>query len=414
MIEPDQFYRTPNALAPFYSRFNLGKRLLLTGHSHQAWPDCGFEAMMQSWLDAAQLLDHKWDMAFAKANCVREGFAHLLDCASDEIALGPSVHDLLVRFLSALPFQKRPRIITSDGEFHSVRRQLDRVEEEGIEIIRVPSFPASNVAEELIARINDRTAAVIVSSVFFKTGEIVPDLSAVLRKCLEMGAEMLVDAYHSLNVVPFSLKQEGLDGAFITGGGYKYCQMGEGNCFLRVPRDCRMRPVITGWFSEFDALTAEGNKHPVFYGAGPSRFAGSTYDPASNYRGAEVFAFFEKMNLSPELLREVNSHQVKLLAENFDGLNLNPALIVRNYLVSLESIGGFLVLHSARAGEICERLYERGVYADSRGSILRLGPAPYLCDAQLIEAVALLGAVCSDMGDGPNVVSLTEKGRRCF
>jgi kynureninase len=397
MIEPGQLYRNPNAIAPLYSRFDVGKRLLLTGHSHQAWPDCGFKAMTQSWLDAAQLLDHKWDLAFAKANCVREGFASLLDCPADEIALGPSVHDLLVRFLSALPLQTRPRIVTSDGEFHSVRRQLDRIEEEGIEIIRVTSSPASNVVEELIARIDDKTAAVIVSSVFFRTAEIVTGLCNVLEKCLEMGAEMLVDAYHGINVIPFSLKLEKLEGAFITGGGYKYCQLGEGNCFLRVPRDCRMRPIITGWFSEFDSLTFEGKRHPVSYGTGPARFAGSTYDPSSNYRGAEVFAFFEKMNLSPALLREVNSHQVKLLAGQFDSLDLNPSLVARQRSIPLESIGGFLVLHSARAGKICERLYERGVHADSRGSALRLGPAPYLCDAQLIEAVDILGEVCADL-----------------
>ena len=396
MIEPDQLYQNPNVLAPFYSRFDVGNRLLLTGHSHQAWPDCGFEAMTQSWLDAARLLDHKWDLALAKANCVREGFARLLDCAADEIALGQSVHDLLVRFLSALPLQARPRIVTSDGEFYSVRRQLDRIEEEGIEIIRVPSFPASNVAEELIARTDDRTAAVIVSAVFFKTGEIVASLSDVLRKCLETGAEMLVDAYHCINVIPFSLKQEKLDGAFVTGGGYKYCQLGEGNCFLRMPRDCRMRPVITGWFSEFDSLTAEAEEHSVLYGNGPARFAGSTYDPASNYRGAGVFAFFRDMNLSPALLREVNSHQVKLLAEHFDALDLNPGLITRQRN-PLESIGGFLVLHSTRASEICERLYGRGVYADSRGNVLRLGPAPYLSDAQLIESIGILGDVCFNL-----------------
>ena len=28
-------------------------RLLLTGHSHQAWPDCGFAAQQRAWLDAA-------------------------------------------------------------------------------------------------------------------------------------------------------------------------------------------------------------------------------------------------------------------------------------------------------------------------------------------------------------------------
>jgi kynureninase len=397
MIEPCGLYQIPNALAPFYSRFEVGKRLLLTGHSHQAWPDCGFEAMQQSWLDAAQLLDHKWDLAFAQADRVRAGFARLLGCPAGEIALGPSVHDLLVRFLSALPLRTRPRIITTDGEFHSVRRQLDRIEEEGIDIIRIPSSPADVVSERLIARIDDRAAAVIVSSVFFRTGEIVPNLGDVLRKCQEAGAEMLVDAYHSMNVIPFSLRRQALDGAFIAGGGYKYCQLGEGNCFLRVPQDCRMRPVVSGWFGEFDAVTAESGPYPVAYSDGPARFAGSTYDPASNYRGARVFAFFEEMNLNAALLREVNSHQVKLLAECFDSLDLDPGVIARRRVIPLDSIGGFLVLHSARADEICRRLYVRGVHADNRGDALRLGPAPYLSDAQLIESTKVLGEVCSHL-----------------
>ena len=36
--------------------------------------------------------------------------------------------------------------------------------------------------------------------------------------------------------------------------GYKYCQLGEGNCFLRIPPDTDLRPVVTGWFSEFTVL----------------------------------------------------------------------------------------------------------------------------------------------------------------
>ena len=39
---PEDLFREPNALAPHYSRFRVAERLLLTGHSHQAWPDCGF------------------------------------------------------------------------------------------------------------------------------------------------------------------------------------------------------------------------------------------------------------------------------------------------------------------------------------------------------------------------------------
>jgi kynureninase len=35
--------RSPNALARHYSRFGVERRLLLTGHSHQAWPDVALE-----------------------------------------------------------------------------------------------------------------------------------------------------------------------------------------------------------------------------------------------------------------------------------------------------------------------------------------------------------------------------------
>jgi kynureninase len=52
------------------------------------------------------------------------------------------------------------------------------------------------------------------------------------------------------------------------------------------------------------------------------------------------------------------------------------------------------VLRSARAGEICQKLHERGVYTDYRADALRLGPAPYLSDAQIEEAVRRLGDVC--------------------
>ena len=144
-IDPASLYRAPNALAPHYTRFRVTERLLLTGHSHQAWPDAGFTAQERAWLDAAELVDDKWDRAFATADRVRAGFAALLDDPGGDIALGTSTHDLVVRFLSALPLARRPRLVTTDGEFHTVRRQLDRLSEEGIEVVRVPSRPVAQV-----------------------------------------------------------------------------------------------------------------------------------------------------------------------------------------------------------------------------------------------------------------------------
>ena len=62
-MNPASLYASPNALADHYRRFGVAERLLLTGHSHQAWPDRGFDAQAQAWLDAARFVDDKWEHA---------------------------------------------------------------------------------------------------------------------------------------------------------------------------------------------------------------------------------------------------------------------------------------------------------------------------------------------------------------
>lgn len=394
---PQSLYRRPNALANHYTHFRVSERLLLTGHSHQAWPDVAVEGQQEAWRDAAEQVDDKWERAFAKAEEVRRGFARLLGNPDGVIALGTNTHELVVRFLSALDLRHRPRIVTTDGEFHTLRRQLDRLAEEGVEVVKVPSDPADAIAERASKAVNDRTAAIMVSSVLFQNARIVPNLDVVLRACRRVGAELLVDAYHALNVVPFDLDALGLGDSFVVGGGYKYCQLGEGNCFLRVPpgRDA-MRPVFTGWFAEFSALEDNGRGTLVTYGEGPDRWAGATYDPTSHYRAARVFQFFEEHALAPALLREVSQHQVGLLADCFDASDIDPRLIRRERAVDLRNVAGFLALESPHAAAIVRRLRQEGVFADARGSVLRLGPAPYLSDAQLEQAMELVGYAARD------------------
>jgi len=381
----------PAALATHYTRFRVSERLLLTGHSHQAWPDCGFEGQQRAWLDAAEFVDDKWGRAFAQADRVRAGFARLLDDRPERIALGASTHDLLLRFLSGLPLRTRPRLVTTDGEYHTIRRQLDRLTEEGVEIVRVAAEPVHELAARLADALDDRTAAVLVSAVLFRSAHIVPGLAEIARAARHAGAEILVDAYHAVNVIPFELPRLGLTDAYVVGGGYKYCQLGEGNCFLRFPEHCAMRPVITGWFSEFAAIADADHAAKVRYGAGPARFAGSTYDPTSHYRAAEVFDFFEREALTPERLRETSRHQIGLLAGAFDALDLDPAVIARDPARPLDEVAGFLALTAPRAETLYTALKARGVLTDFRGDVLRLGPAPYLTDGQLRDAIAALG-----------------------
>ena len=390
--------RDPNPLAAHYSRFRVTERILLTGHSHQAWPDVSFEGPLHAWADAAEMVDEKWPRAEAMADRVRAGYARLLGDRAENIALGHNTHELVLRFLSALPLRERPKLVSTDGEFHSLRRQLDRFAEDGLlEIVKVSAEPSATIAERLARAVDRRTAAVLVSSVLFRNAHIVPGLAGVMDACRTAGAELLVDAYHHLNVVPFSMEGDGLEDAFVTGGGYKYCQLGEGNGFLRVPPSrAGLRPILTGWFSEFAKLTHKpGGGVP--YGAGPATWAGATYDPTSHYRAALVFDFFVEQGLTPEVLRVVYQHQVGLLARRFDALGLDPRVITRDRSVGIERLGGFLSLQTPHAAELFRGLRERGVLTDYRGEWLRLGPAPYLSDMQLEGAMEHLGELARSL-----------------
>src|SRR5919199_2190830 len=161
-------------LAQHYSRFRVGERVLLTGHSHQAWPDVSFDAQQRAWLDAAELVDDKWERAAEQAAHVQAGFRRLLNDQSGDIALGPNTHELVVRLLSALQLDSRRTLITTDGEFHTIRRQLDRLEEAGIRVIRIAARPVDALADRLARAIDDRVACVLVSSVLYETAHIVP------------------------------------------------------------------------------------------------------------------------------------------------------------------------------------------------------------------------------------------------
>jgi kynureninase len=373
----------PEELAGDYSAFRVSERLLLTGHSHQAWPDVGREGVLEAWDDAALDVDDKWERAFAKAERVRDGFRALLGDPGGAIALDQNTHALVLRFLSALDLRRRPRLITSDGEFHTLRRQLARLDEAGLDVVHVSARPADTLADRMAAELDGRTAAVLVSCVLFEDSRIVPGLDELARACQATGVELLVDAYHALGCVPFELPSAA---TWVVGGGYKYLQLGEGNCFLRLPRHAdELRPAITGWYAEFEEMTAEKTPGAVEYPRGGARFAGSTYDPTSHYRAARVLDFWTARGLTPAELRKRYLHQTTQLASGLAELGLDVEQ-------DREPFGGFVAVEVADAEAVSGRLARAGVSTDSRGRHLRLGPAPYVTDAQLESALEHVAA----------------------
>jgi kynureninase len=200
----------------------------------------------------------------------------------------------------------------------------------------------------------------------------------------------LVDAYHAFNAVPITWGAA-RDQLFVCAGGYKYAGFGNGLCWLRLPTECALRPVYTGWFADFAALAEPRNDQPVAYGAGGMRFAGATFDASALYRARAVLAHWDRFGLDVAALRASYSAQTRRIIERLgDRVELvSPRDDARR--------GAFVTLRHARAGEVVQRLKARGVWTDSRGQLLRIGPAPYLLDDEIDIGVDAVIDVCAEL-----------------
>ncbi len=373
---------SPDGLRAHYTRFLSRDRALLTGHSHQAWPDAARDGLVASFDDAALHIDDKWGRAFEAAAAVRDAVARRVGGSARDVALAGNTHELVARFLSALPLAAKRHVVTTAGEFHSIHRQLRRLAEEGVAVTFVDPHPATTLAARLADAIRSDTAAVLTSTVLFETSERVHGTRGLIDAAHAKGAAVLLDAYHAFNVVPIDPAETA--GAFVTGGGYKYAQWGEGVCFLRVPTGCALRPVYTGWFADFAHLSDRRTDAPVSYGSdGADRFAGSTYDPASHYRARAVVHFFDAQGLTVPALRDVSLRQTERI---FEGLARAGWSAATPRDPSLR--GGFVSVRVDNVSELVEAMRGDAVYVDARGALVRLGPAPYVTDDEIDRAVA--------------------------
>ena len=375
-------------LAPHYSLFKVSERLLFTGHSHQAWPDVARIGQTEYFDVCAREVDNKWEKAFEKTEVLRNYLRDYYDDPHGQYCREESTHVLLVSLLSSFDLKNKPKIITTDGEFHSMHRQLQRLQEEGMEVIRVATEPDHNFAERIIEEFDERTAAVMLSRVYFQSSLVNVHLTEIAAAAREWRIPLVIDDYHGTNVVPLSIRESGLEDCFILIGGYKYLQWGEANCFLRFPSNCELRPVITGWFASFSTLDKPRKENEqVHYDASDQRFASATYDPSSQFRAAKVVEFFKEQDLTPLVLQKQYQTQVSLLKELFINKHFNPNHIRLTHHQSMERNGGFLSLTSPFAREIRSDLLQRGVYTDARNDILRLGPAPYTTEEQIEQVI---------------------------
>jgi len=360
-------------------------RLHFAAHSHHLWPDVSFEAQQQAWLDANIHADRKWDLVFGAV--IPEAQAHVaaeLNLPSpDSIVFSSNTHDLLLRVFSG--FERKPvRILSSDGEFHSFRRQTQRWEEAGEAVVtRVPLQPFDTFAERFVeaARAGGHDW-IVVSQVFFRTGGLfdrIADLTALARP---EGPWVLVDGYHGFMAAPTDLGPVA-DRVFYVAGGYKYAMAGEGACFLHAPPGFAPRPVVTGWFAEFGDLA--GPPGGVGYRTDGGRFWGATFDCSALYRFNAVRRMLADQGLTTA---DVADHARGLALRLQSAIAAGDAgplgeADILNPVAGDDPRARFLALRHPDAAAWRARLLEREVIADVRDDVIRFGFGLYQDEADV-------------------------------
>lgn len=366
------------------------ERLHFAAHSHHLWPDASFDGQVQAWVEANRFADRKWDLIFgevvprAQAEVARE--LNLPD--PNTVVFAPNTHDLLLRVFSGVE-RKPVRILSTDGEFHSFRRQGQRWEEAGEALItRVPLEPFETFDARFVAAAKaGGFDLIVVSQVFFRTGQVFGGIAELAALADPAGPWLVVDGYHGFMATPTDLGAVA-DRIFYLAGGYKYAMSGEGVCFLHAPDGYCPRPVVTGWFAEFGDLS--GPPGGVQYRSDGGRFWGATFDVSPLYRFKAVRAALDEAGLTTA---DISAH-ARGLMQRFqtavaggEAGRLAEAELI-NPVAGEGSRARFLAFRHDKASAWKERLLDAGVVTDVRDDVIRFGFGLYQDAADVERLIA--------------------------
>ena len=373
-------------------------RLHFAAHSHHLWPDVSYDAHVRAWDDAARMADRKWEKVFGEVvPAAQRHIARELNLPDPRtIAFAPNTHELVLRLFSAKQGHAPLDVLTSDGEFHSFRRQVAPWEEQGMVRRRVvPCEPFETFTERFLAAIAQKAPDIaFVSHVMYQTGLRFDGIQALASYARPDGTWVVIDGYHAFMAIAVDLGDVA-DRLFYLGGGYKYAMAGEGAAFLHAPPGFGPRPVNTGWFAEFANI--EGHPSGVPYSTDGMRFMGATFDPSGLYRFNAVRDLLESEGLDTEAI----STRVRRLRDKLEAaIAEGRAGVLREAALLRPNAGGpqarYIALRDARATAWKSQLLQHDVITDARGDVLRIGLGLYHDEADVAALCDKVGHLLRD------------------
>ncbi len=331
-------------------------------------------------------LGDAWEPWLEEEQAHRSRLAQLIgaarwDCVVPKTSAGQGLRTVL----NALPGV--PRVVTTMGEFDSIDvilKQYAAVGKISLQFVNCESSDGSIDLSELMEKIRDGVDLVVISQVMFMTGQIVHGLDLLAERCHEVGARLLVDAYHAVGVFPLDVVTIKAD--FMIGGSYKYLRGGPGACFLYISPEALssgLKPIDIGWFAK-DQPFLYARPDPPRFAYGGDAFLEST-PPVLTYYQARA---------GQQLTLQIGVGRIR--AYSMDRLSR-----LKRYLaeVGIEAEGAdgdhgaFLTIETNAAVSLAEALEHSGISTDARGRFLRLSPDYLTPDGSLRDAAAAVASV---------------------
>ena len=337
------------------------------------------EEFLDTWAarGAAAWYDVWWD----SLSDTRVGYAKLIGAQSNEIALHASVSTAASVIASALDYTKRPKVVTTSLDFPTVPYQWLAKERHGVEVVIVDSPDGITVPVEAIAAaVDDRTALVTTSHVYFTTGAI-QDIRGVAEAAHAQGALCFIDAYQSVGQIPFSAPETGVD--FLCAGGLKWLLGGPGLVFLYVRGDLHeeVTPTVTGWFAhdrqfDFDPTSME--------------FAG---DARRFELGTPALAAVHAQLGGLEVLHEIGLEQIRYVVKNLTQdlvSRVQDAGLTLTIADDPEQRSAIVMVRDPEPKTRVAQLAAANIVADARPGHVRLSPFFYNLPEDNAAAVNVL------------------------
>lgn len=318
----------------------------------EQWNDLGASAWYELWL--------------SKLAEVRASFGRIIGALPNDIALLPSISAGLATLLGALDFRRRNQVVVTELDFPTLCYAFLAHQRTGLEVVMVESPDGIEIPlDRVAAAVNDRTALVATSHVFYSTGAI-QDVAELARIAHARGALLLVDAYQSTGQIPVDVKGAGID--LLLSGTLKWLCGGPGLAFLYVRPDLALQPTTLSWFGVEDQFSFD--PRAARPRADARRFELGTPAMGAAFTALGGLEIIEEIGV--ERIRERNrmlaSDLVDRLAASGLPLRVSSAPERRSAIVLAEH---------ADAPDAVRRLAQRGIIIDYRGNRVRLSPHFY-------------------------------------